>query len=195
MICCRNQADADEYWSAGVTTQALLGFLIYFVFFVPIVFVPPYKLQKYLYVSMAMITLSCFGVMGWSIYANGGSVGNLVTPAIKITPLEGRFRMVQGICSVAGTYTGSSVRIADWTRYQKTRHASTPAMLTAMPIGITIGALLGVLTTSATFQMYGTVMWNPLVMLQYVQHISYTVCAPSLWSKLAANKNSLPAEP
>lgn len=82
--------------------------------------------------------------------------------------------MAQGICSVAGAYTGGSVRIADWTRFAKTRHASTPGMLTAMPLTMTIGALIGVLVTSATLEMYGTLIWNPLLMLQYVQSIQYT---------------------
>ncbi|KAF7190566.1 putative permease C29B12.14c [Pseudocercospora fuligena] len=161
--------------SSLITTQALLGFLLYFVFFTPIIFVRPHKLQKYLYCSVILITLTCFGVLAWAVHTNNGSVGNLVSSSIKISATERRYRMGLGICSVAGQYTGSSVRIADWTRFQKTRRASIPAMLTAMPIGITIGALLGVLTTSATLQIFdGELIWNPLIMLQKVQHENYT---------------------
>ena len=47
-------------------------------------------------------------------------------------------------------------------------------MLLSLPITITLGALIGVLVTSATEEMYGTVMWNPLIMLQYVQQNQYT---------------------
>jgi NCS1 family nucleobase:cation symporter-1 len=41
-------------------------------------------------------------------------------------------------------------------------------MAALMLIAMTIGALVGVLITSATTEMYGFVQWNPLIMLQYV---------------------------
>jgi NCS1 family nucleobase:cation symporter-1 len=47
-------------------------------------------------------------------------------------------------------------------------------MATSMPIAMTIGAVVGVLVTSATTEMYGFVQWNPLIMLQYVQANHYT---------------------
>jgi NCS1 family nucleobase:cation symporter-1 len=37
---------------------------------------------------------------------NGGSAGNLIAPAIKLSKAEAGFRVIQGITSVAGTYTG-----------------------------------------------------------------------------------------
>ncbi|KAF4636932.1 hypothetical protein G7Y89_g1165 [Cudoniella acicularis] len=80
---------------SGITTQALTGFLPYFVIFVPVVYVPPYKLQKYLYPSMAVITVTSSGVLGWVIRANGGSPGKLVPPVIATSVLEGHFRIVQ----------------------------------------------------------------------------------------------------
>ena len=48
-------------------------------------------------------------------------------------------------------------------------------MLTAMSIGISVWDLIGVLLTSATLEMYGSVMWNPLLMLQFVQLRQYAV--------------------
>jgi hypothetical protein len=47
-------------------------------------------------------------------------------------------------------------------------------MATSMPIAMTIGALIGVLITSVTTEMYGFVQWNPLIMLRYVQAHHYT---------------------
>lgn len=88
--------------------------------------------------------------------------------------------MIQGITSVAGTYAGGSDRVSDWTRYARHRHAPTPAQLTALPVTVTLVALLGVLTTSATSEFLSTggdddvVQWNPLLMLQQVQARWYT---------------------
>jgi len=43
-----------------------------------------------------------------------------------------------------------------------------------MPVVITLCALLGVLTASATRAMYGTAMWQPLTILTFVQTSDYT---------------------
>lgn len=40
----------------------------------------------------------------------------------------------------------------------------TPAMLTALPVTVTLIGLVGVLVTSATLELFGgDVMWNPLL--------------------------------
>jgi NCS1 family nucleobase:cation symporter-1 len=43
-----------------------------------------------------------------------------------------------------------------------------------MPITVTLGALVGVLTTSAAYELYGEVLWNPTILLQHLQHENYT---------------------
>lgn len=82
--------------------------------------------------------------------------------------------MVQGITSIAGTYTGGSDRVSDWTRYAKTRHSPTLAQLTSLPVTVTLTALIGIVTTSAVAEILGEAQWNPLIMLQVVQATWYT---------------------
>jgi NCS1 family nucleobase:cation symporter-1 len=159
--------------SAAITSPALIGYLVYMAVFAPTIMVPPHKLNRLLWPAFLCTCVTFAGALGWAIHANGGP-GNLVLPVIKITTVEGRYAMVQGICTTAGAYTGGSVRILDWTRFTSTPNAPRPAMATSMPISMTIGALIGVLVTSATTEMYGFVQWNPLIMLQYVQAHHYT---------------------
>lgn len=80
---------------------------------------------------------------------------------------------MQGITSVAGTYTGGTDRVSDWTRYGKGRHTSTPAIVTLF-VTVTISALLGIIATSAFAEAYGELQWNPLLMLQWLQLNNYT---------------------
>jgi Permease for cytosine/purines, uracil, thiamine, allantoin len=160
-----------------VTTRDFLGIFLYFVVFIPIVYIPPHKLQRFLYPSVFMVTVAMFGILGWAMHANGGP-GNLIQPAVKLSHADTAFHMVQGICNIASSWTGSAVRGSDWTRYSKSRSAPILSQLLTPPITITICALIGVLVTSATLEMYGLqygyVMWNPLQMLQYVQSNQYT---------------------
>ena len=61
-----------------------------------------------------------------------------------------------------------------WTRFSKHKNSHIIGSATAMPIGITLCALLGTLTASATHAKFGTTMWQPLTILSFVQNRSYT---------------------
>ncbi|KAH8676138.1 permease for cytosine/purines, uracil, thiamine, allantoin-domain-containing protein [Xylariales sp. PMI_506] len=160
--------------SAGITTPQLVGFILFIVLYFPIIyFIPPHRIDKFLVANLVVSSATLLGIMGWALHANGGT-GNLVTPAVQIPPSKVGFLMVQGITSIAGTYTGGCDRVSDWTRYAKTRHAPTVAQLTALPVTVTVTALIGILTTSAVTELLGEEQWNPLIMLQMVQAKWYT---------------------
>ncbi|KAF2732241.1 hypothetical protein EJ04DRAFT_536137 [Polyplosphaeria fusca] len=160
--------------SAGITTPGLIGFVLFIILYFPIIyFVPAWKVQKLLEVQVVVATVTLLGIMGWAVAENGGSPGNLVAPAIKLTKAEAGFRVVQGITSVAGTYTGGTDRSSDWVRYSRKRHTSTPAIAT-LAVTVTLTALVGIIATSALAERYGMLEWNPLIMLQWLQQNYYT---------------------
>ncbi|KAK9415281.1 hypothetical protein SUNI508_02129 [Seiridium unicorne] len=155
--------------NAGITTPQLIGFIIFIILYFPVIyFVPPHQIQKLLVANLVILSATLLGIMGWAIHANGGP-GNMVTPAVDIPQIESK-----GITSIAGTYTGGSDRVSDWTRYAKTRHSPTLAQLTALPVTVTLTALVGIITTSAVTKILGEAQWNPLIMLQVVQATWYT---------------------
>ena len=127
-----------------------------------------------MYPSLILIFAVFAGVLGWAIRENHGSAGNLVSPTVKLSKTQIGFAMMSGACGVAGSYTGSSIRISDWTRFAKRRSAPTVPMVLAMPVTFSISAICGILVTSATRERYGVLEWNPLLLLQYVQALDYT---------------------
>lgn len=158
----------------GITTPQLIGFVLFICLYFPIIyFVPPHQVQKFLEVNLVISSATLLGIMGWAVSANGGP-GDLVSPAITVPKSQVGFLMVQGITSVAGTYTGGSDRVSDWTRYARSRHAPTAAQLTALPITVSLIALVGIIATSATSELLGSTQWNPMIMLQQVQSTWYT---------------------
>tara|TARA_R110002060_G_scaffold39912_1_gene51114 strand:+ start:201 stop:839 length:639 start_codon:yes stop_codon:yes gene_type:complete len=118
-----------------------------------------------------------FGIMAWAVHTNGGSAGNLVSPSIPLSAANRGFRFVQCISSICGTYGGAADRFSDWTRFSKKKNSSVIGSSTALPIVITLCALLGVITASATRAHYGTSMWQPLVILQFAQDETYSAGA------------------
>lgn len=121
-----------------------------------------------------MITCTLFGILGWAIHENHGSVGDLVHSKIELSPSTKAFRMVQCIVSITGSWSGAAERLSDWSRFAKTKNSPTPSMILATPITVTLCATIGVLCTSATYERYGELIWNPLALLAYVQGDSYT---------------------
>ncbi|KAE9963979.1 hypothetical protein BLS_008768 [Venturia inaequalis] len=160
--------------SAGITTPGLIGFVLFIILYFPIIYwIPAHKIQKLLEVQIVIATATLLGIMGWAVHMNGGHAGNLVAPAISLSKSEAGFRVVQGITSVAGTYTGGSDRVSDWTRYGRTRHTSTPAIF-CLFLTVVLTALVGIISTSALVNVYGNLQWNPLITLQLVQANTYT---------------------
>lgn len=161
--------------SAAITTKDLIGMIVYTaVFLIVLWFTPPHKLKRLLYPSAIIVGATFIGIVAWVVTANGGSPGNLVKGTLVINRSQRAFRIVQCISSISGSYGGAADRISDWTRFEKRRGASTPAMLLAMPISITLVALIGVVIATCTDQIYGKVIWNPLVLLTQIQTDTYT---------------------
>ena len=115
-----------------------------------------------------------FGLLGWAIQKNGGTVGVVVSPSTNVSTSRSVFLFFQCVATVCGTYTQPADRFADWTRFSKRKTSPLLGTITGMPLSILTAGLIGVYTTSATYNHYGELMWNPLILLQYVQKNEYT---------------------
>lgn len=161
--------------SAAITTQDLIGFILYTVLFMPIVyFIKPRVLRFALYPSF-FITMAVFlGVLIWGIHINGGTgPASVLAPAMQLTRSQRAFRFIQCASSVSGTWGSCADRYSDWSRFEKKKYRSLPGLI-VLPLIVTLTGAFGVLTTAATAQHFGIVQWNPVLLLDYVQTQSYT---------------------
>lgn len=85
--------------------------------------------------------------------------------------------MIQSICTVCGSFTGASVRQSDWSRYTKTPKAPYFGIWVICPLALTVTAMFGVFVTSATLQMYGEAIWQPIELLLHIQSTNYSPAA------------------
>ena len=160
--------------SAGITTQALIGFVIYVVIFFTLLPIHSSKFRRLVWPAACAIAIVFFGLFGWAISANDGKLGSLLAPSVHLSHSAKSFAMLHAISTVAGTSTGYSARMADWTRFSKTKNGPTIPLLCGPPILGSLAAVLGVLATNAVHSKYKVVEWNPLVLLIYVQQDHYT---------------------
>jgi NCS1 family nucleobase:cation symporter-1 len=160
--------------SAAITTRELISFFIYWVIFIPIVlYIPMYKLKNAMYPSIIATAAALFGILGWAINYNGGTVGSLVS-GVPASSYDKAFLFLQCVSSTAAVWGGSGDRLSDWSRYSKNKWAPYPALFTALPIALTLFAAIGTLTTSAYYNKTGEIVWNPVTMLLTIQSTNYT---------------------
>lgn len=159
--------------SAAITTQDLIGFLLYIAVYVPILYViKPHQLRLGLYPTFICTCTAFTGILIWALVSAGGT-GDLISSTIDLTASQQAFRFIQCVSSISGTWGGSADRYSDWSRFEKKRGVSIPGLF-CLPVVVCLSALFGALTTTATTKMYGFTEWNPILLLQHVQTVSYT---------------------
>ncbi len=92
------------------------------------------------------------------------------TPSVSDTA----FQFFQAVCVLTTSYTGVSIRHSDWSRYSKTPAAARLGACIACPLFVAIAAIFGIFVTSATRDLYGVLLWNPMSMLGHIQSVDYS---------------------
>lgn len=128
--------------------------------------VPPEYLQRPFFVSSIAFTTTLFGLIIWSVHTNGG--GGPLFHAPNTAP-NTSWSMIFGITAILSSWGAGTLGQSDWTRYANRRYAPTLSQLVAAPLTITLTALIGVVVTSASEQILGTLIWNPIELLAAIQ--------------------------
>lgn len=139
-----------------------------------------------------MIVCNIFGLLIWSVRAAHG-VGALIRAPATVSGNMLSWNSVYGIQAVLGLMSGGIVgqsgmifpslmphrtdSLLDWTRYSKTPNASLFGQGITAPLTIIITALIGLIVTSAAYEIYGQYFWNPFVLLLHIQSVSMTPAA------------------
>jgi NCS1 family nucleobase:cation symporter-1 len=96
--------------SAAITTNQLVGFIVYILIFTPMMLIHPSKLQKFLWVAFAAVLATIVGLFIWAVASNGGAPP--LKAKIAIDDSTRRFKMLQAVSSVAGAVSVHSQPIA-----------------------------------------------------------------------------------
>jgi NCS1 family nucleobase:cation symporter-1 len=152
--------------SSHITTADLIGVIVWYIFYVPLVMVPPERLQRPFLASSACFACTLIGLLAWSVSTAGGAGPLFHAPN---TAPSTSYSMMLGITSILGSWGSGTIGQSDWTRYANRRYAPTFSQLIAAPVTITLTALFGVIITSASSKILGELYWSPIVLLGEVQ--------------------------
>ncbi|KIY47690.1 hypothetical protein FISHEDRAFT_65969 [Fistulina hepatica ATCC 64428] len=149
-------------------TKDLIGMIIYYIFFVLIMRIPPERLQRPFIVSSLLFGGTLIGLLAWAT-----STTHSAGPLFKEPgdPAHGSigWAMMFGITSVLGAWGGGTLGQSDWTRYANRPYAPTLSQMIAAPVTITVTGVIGVIVTSCGEQILGEIIWEPFKLLAALQ--------------------------
>ncbi|KAI1335660.1 allantoin permease [Xylariaceae sp. FL0016] len=171
-----NGIPADQF----ITTQTMVGFFLAFLFTIPFLFVHTSRIQHLFTAKSAVLPLTGLGIVIWATTSNGG-VGSASldaqAEAAKSQTSVFAWAIVSQFNAVMGSNSALLVTIPDIARYSKTRYAQTWGQLVALPIGQTLCASFGIISTASVLNMYGEAYWNPYDLLNGILDQGYTSSA------------------
>ena len=126
----------------------LIGFFLAFCFTIPFLFIHTSKITHLFSVKSVIMPAAGLGIVIWATSRNGGvSSGNLVDPSAKTSTAVFAWGIVAQFNSVMGANSALLVTVPDLARYSKTRNAQLWGQLISLPVGQTLCAAFGVIST------------------------------------------------
>ncbi|KAI6316468.1 hypothetical protein MCOR29_006687 [Pyricularia oryzae] len=171
-----NGIPADQH----ITTQTMVGFFLAFVFTIPFLFVHTSRIQHLFTVKSIIVPAAGLGIVIWAT-KNGNGVGSTALDAQAETARTSTSVFAWAIISqfnaIMGANSALLVTIPDIARYSKTRSAQAWGQIIALPVGQTLCASFGIISTSAVINLYGKAYWNPYDLLNGILDQGYTPSA------------------
>lgn len=151
----------------NIASNDFVGMIIYMILMIPCLMIRPERLYNFFRVTFVFVFMSMIGMLIYAMKENHGP-GRLLTQSSAFdTRGDLAWAVVQGIFSILGTYgTGISGQ-SDWTRYSKKKNSPIWAQIIGAPTAVTFAGTMGALITSASNDLFGSAIWNPV---QFLKH-------------------------
>ncbi|CDK26233.1 unnamed protein product [Kuraishia capsulata CBS 1993] len=146
-----------------MTTKQFVGFVVYCVMMVFMIYMPPERSQRLLTTLNTMLGATLFGMMVYCLWDAHGAGPLLSATAAATTSSEKGWAIVAGIKTVIGTIAVGLTNQPDYNRFAKTSGDQVYGQVFSILFYGNIVPLMGMLTTSATAKIWPSTggIWNP----------------------------------
>ncbi|OJJ43053.1 hypothetical protein ASPZODRAFT_136596 [Penicilliopsis zonata CBS 506.65] len=147
--------------SARITTKNFIGWVVYNILTIPMLYIPPEKTRNLFAVMNTLSFVTLVGIMTWALSTAKGGGPLLSESSTLKSPSALGWSMVEGVSTVVG---GAAVGLTNQPDYS--RFARSPGdqvfgqWFSILVFGIFM-PLFGCLASSATQGIYGEAIWNP----------------------------------
>jgi nucleobase:cation symporter-1, NCS1 family len=104
-------------------------------------------------------------LLGWA-YHKAGGLGPMLSVPSKFTNFPDFLKfLVPALNGTVGFWATVSLNIPDFTRFARNQREQMVGQAIALPTTMTLYAFVGIVVTSATVVIYGTAIWDPVLLL------------------------------
>jgi NCS1 family nucleobase:cation symporter-1 len=147
----------------GLQTGPAICFAIFWIINMIVVYLGVESIRKLLVFKAIFLPVAALALLFWAISAAKGLGPILETPS-KLSSQQFWKFFFPALTGMVGFWATLSLNIPDFTRYAKSQKAQIRGQSIGLPSSMTLFAFIGVVVTSATTIIYGTTIWDPVVL-------------------------------
>lgn len=150
--------------SWGLEPGPAICFLLFWLLNMYVVYLGVDSIKKLLVFKAFFLPFAALALLFWAIDAGNGLGPILEQPSRFATTGEFFHFFFPALTGMVGFWATLSLNIPDFTRYATSQKAQVAGQAIALPTSMTLFSFIGVVVTSATTIVYGTTIWDPLVL-------------------------------
>jgi nucleobase:cation symporter-1, NCS1 family len=148
----------------GLETGPAICFLLFWFLNMYVVWLGVESIRKLLVFKAFFLPVAALALLFWAINAGNG-LGPILEQPSKFTSTAAFFAFFfPALTGMVGFWATLSLNIPDFTRYAISQKAQVTGQIIGLPPSMTLFSFIGVVVTSATTIIYGTTIWDPLVL-------------------------------
>ncbi|MGG9971345.1 NCS1 family nucleobase:cation symporter-1 [Ferruginibacter sp. SUN002] len=139
-------------------------FLAFWALNMLVVYLGVESIRKLLVFKAFFLPLAALALLLWAISAADG-LGAILSQPSRFADTGSFFKFFfPALTGMVGFWATLSLNIPDFTRYAKSQKAQINGQALGLPTSMTFFAFVGVVVTSATTIVFGTTIWDPVVL-------------------------------
>ncbi len=148
----------------GLATGPAIAFFLFWLLNMYVVYRGVESIKRLLMFKAFFLPFAALALLFWAIVAGNGLGPILQQPSKFATSGEFFHFFFPALTGMVGFWATLSLNIPDFTRYAVSQKAQIRGQIIGLPPSMTLFAFIGVVVTSATTIVYGTTIWDPLVL-------------------------------
>ncbi|MVM34480.1 nitrate reductase [Spirosoma sp. HMF4905] len=150
--------------SFGLQTGPAICFFLFWLLNMYVVYLGVESIKKLLVFKAFFLPVAALALLWWAISAGNG-LGPILEQPAKFADSAAFFAFFfPALTGMVGFWATLSLNIPDFTRYATSQQAQVRGQVIGLPPAMTLFSFIGVVVTSATTIIYGTTIWDPLVL-------------------------------
>ena len=150
--------------SFGLDTVPAITFFAFWALNMFVVYKGVESIRKLLVFKAIFLPVAALLLLLWAIRASHGLGPILAQPSKFETSREFFAYFFPALTGMVGFWATLSLNIPDFTRYAKSQRAQFVGQAIGLPPAMTLFAFVGVVVTSATTIVFGSTIWDPVVL-------------------------------